>query len=116
MTPVEDQLPSRSPPNVGLTKKQLPWAAIAWFGILLIVAYFPILQHLVEQWYNDPDVGHGFFVPLGIRVHRLGPAREVDGPRMEAGMVGTRTDGLGLPASLSSEGSGRSCSCSEARS
>ena len=42
----------------------LPWVAIAWFGILLIVAYFPILKHLVEQWATDEDVGHGFFVPL----------------------------------------------------
>ncbi len=45
-------------------RKDLPWGAIAWFGILLIAAYFPILKHLVEQWWNDPDVGHGFFVPL----------------------------------------------------
>ncbi len=45
-------------------RKGLPWAAIAWFGILLIIAYFPILKHLVEQWATDPDVGHGFFVPL----------------------------------------------------
>ncbi|MGA3203260.1 MAG: exosortase/archaeosortase family protein [Bryobacteraceae bacterium] len=45
-------------------KKNLPWAAIAWFGILLIVAYYPILKHLVWQWSNDEDVGHGFFVPV----------------------------------------------------
>jgi exosortase len=63
MSPVEDQLPKQSPaPLAG--KKDLPWVAIAWFGILLIVAYFPILKHLVEQWANDPDVGHGFFVPV----------------------------------------------------
>ncbi len=45
-------------------KRELPWAAIAWFGILLVIAYYPILKHLVEQWWTDPDVGHGFFVPL----------------------------------------------------
>ncbi|HVO99611.1 MAG TPA: exosortase/archaeosortase family protein [Bryobacteraceae bacterium] len=44
--------------------KALPWAAIAWFGTLLILTYFPILKHLVEQWSYDDDVGHGFFVPL----------------------------------------------------
>lgn len=44
--------------------KDLPWAAIAWFGILLIITYFPILKHLVEQWSHDDDVGHGFFVPI----------------------------------------------------
>jgi exosortase len=64
MTPVKDQLPESKPAEASAEKKQLPWAAIAWFGILLIVAYLPILKHLVEQWYNDPDVGHGFFVPL----------------------------------------------------
>ena len=45
-------------------KRDLPWAAIAWFGLLLVVTYFPILKHLVEQWLTDEDVGHGFFVPL----------------------------------------------------
>jgi exosortase len=64
MSLVEHQLPpqkSAEPPD---EKKELPWAAIAWFGILLIVAYFPILRQLVQQWADDPDVGHGFFVPL----------------------------------------------------
>jgi len=64
MSPVEDQLPEPKSAEMPAVGKQLPWAAIAWFGILLIVAYFPILKHLVEQWYDDPDVGHGFFVPL----------------------------------------------------
>jgi exosortase len=45
-------------------KKSISWIAIAWFGALLIIAYYPILKHLVEQWSYDPDVGHGFFVPL----------------------------------------------------
>jgi exosortase len=64
MSLVEHQLPPSKPADAPAVKKELPWAAIAWFGILLIVAYFPILKHLVEQWYSDPDVGHGFFVPL----------------------------------------------------
>lgn len=53
-----------TPAEITASKRDLPWAAIGWFGILLIIAYFPILKHLVEQWWNDPDVGHGFFVPL----------------------------------------------------
>ena len=40
----------------------LNWPAIAWFTALLIVVYFPILEHLVMQWSTDEDVGHGFFV------------------------------------------------------
>src|SRR5271165_2235253 len=67
MSSGEDQLPeleSAVAPTENPADSRLPWAAIAWFGILLILAYLPILKHLVEQWWNDPDVGHGFFVPL----------------------------------------------------
>ena len=42
----------------------VPWMPIAWFGVLLVVAYFPVLRRLVLQWSTDEDVGHGFFVPL----------------------------------------------------
>lgn len=44
--------------------KQLPWTGIAWFGVLLIACYAPVLKRLLGQWNNDPDMGHGFFVPL----------------------------------------------------
>lgn len=50
-----------SPPA---TTRPLPWTAIAWFIALSIATYFPILRHLVWQWSNDEDVGHGFFVPV----------------------------------------------------
>ncbi len=44
-------------------RRSIPWVPLAWFSALLIVAYFPILRHLVEQWSTDEDVSHGFFVP-----------------------------------------------------
>ena len=65
MSTVEHPLPqSASTPSGELPKRSLPWAAIAWFSVLLIIAYFPILRHLVWQWSTDEDVGHGFFVPV----------------------------------------------------
>ncbi len=65
MSPVENPLPKSADMPTGQDgTKNLPWAAIAWFGILLIVAYYPILRHLVWQWSTDGDVGHGFFVPV----------------------------------------------------
>ena len=42
----------------------LPWKSVAWFGALLLLCYAPVLYYLVLQWYNDEDMGHGFFVPL----------------------------------------------------
>jgi exosortase len=54
MTPV-----LKAPPKNGL-----PWAGIAWFGLILVACYMPVLQRLIHQWNYDPDMGHGFFVPV----------------------------------------------------
>src|SRR5438477_5679155 len=45
-------------------KAQLPWVTIAWFGMLLIGCYAPVMGRLIHQWNHDPDMGHGLFVPL----------------------------------------------------
>jgi exosortase len=60
MATLADKLPEQAPVKV----RTISWAAIAWFGILLIAAYFPILVKLVNQWSTDDDVSHGFFVPI----------------------------------------------------
>jgi exosortase len=46
----------------------LPWVEICWFAALVIGCYAPILKHLAAQWNDDPDMGHGFFVPLVVAV------------------------------------------------
>jgi exosortase len=46
------------------SKNKLPWIGILWFGALLVACYAPVLRTLVRQWNYDPDMGHGFFVPL----------------------------------------------------
>jgi exosortase len=43
---------------------RLPWTKIAWFGVLLTASYAGVFAHLVRQWDHDPDMSHGFFVPL----------------------------------------------------
>lgn len=44
-------------------KLQWPWTNFAWLGLLLIACYAPVLKALVGAW-DDPDMGHGYFVPL----------------------------------------------------
>ncbi len=43
---------------------RIPWVPIGVVFGLLVLCYFPVLKHLVWQWENDADMGHGFFVPV----------------------------------------------------
>jgi len=46
-------------------EKRIPWTA--WIGVpaaLILVLYGPILWHLGESWWQDPNYGHGFLVPV----------------------------------------------------
>jgi exosortase len=54
MTPAVEQTP----------RVAVPWTRLAVFGALVLICYAPILRRLAIQWMSDPDVGHGFFVPL----------------------------------------------------
>ena len=60
MATIADKLREQIP----VKSRTISWPAVAWFGILLIAVYFPILRHLVVQWSTDDYVSHGFFVPL----------------------------------------------------
>jgi exosortase len=43
---------------------RIPWIPMGVVFALLVLCYFPVLKHLVWQWENDADMGHGFFVPV----------------------------------------------------
>jgi exosortase len=61
MASITENQPETRPP--GGEPAQLPWSAIIWTGLLLVICYAPVLLRLVRQWSQDEDMGHGFFVP-----------------------------------------------------
>lgn len=56
-----------TPATIGSPPRQTPvqfsWLTISWVAALLVICYAPVLRALLTQWYDDPDMGHGFFVP-----------------------------------------------------
>jgi exosortase len=40
------------------------WFAALSLGALVMIMYAPVLSSLARQWWNDPNYGHGFFVPV----------------------------------------------------
>jgi len=61
MTPPADPLSANAPPQA-VSRGRL--VLLGWFTALILIGYGPVLQRLVRQWMDDPDMGHGFFVPL----------------------------------------------------
>jgi exosortase len=62
------------------TSAAFSWATIAWVSILLAACYAPVLLALLRQWSDDPDMGHGFFVPViaaAIAWHKRGQIAEL---------------------------------------
>ncbi len=46
------------------TASTFSWGTIIWVSALLLIAYGSVLGRLVQVWYDDGDMGHGFFVPV----------------------------------------------------
>ncbi len=40
------------------------WFAVLSLSALVLIMYSSVLSSLARQWWNDPNYGHGFFVPL----------------------------------------------------
>lgn len=59
MTPTltGEQTAAQKPPSFS-------WPTIIWVAVLLGICYAPVLLALAQQWNQDPDMGHGFFVPV----------------------------------------------------
>jgi exosortase len=53
-----------SPQSVKTVAAPFSWFTVSWVAALLAICYAPVLSSLARQWYDDPDMGHGFFVPL----------------------------------------------------
>jgi exosortase len=40
------------------------WFAALSLSVLVVIMYAPVLTSLARQWWDDPNYGHGFLVPL----------------------------------------------------
>lgn len=61
MTPPANPSRANAPPRA---VRRDGLVLLVWFTALILIGYGPVLQRLVKQWMDDPDMGHGFFVPL----------------------------------------------------
>jgi exosortase len=41
-----------------------PWFAVLLLSTLVVIMYAPVLRSLARQWWDDPNYGHGIFVPV----------------------------------------------------
>lgn len=53
-----------SPLTPAKSRVPFSWMTVGWVAALLAACYAPLLLSLVRVWYEDPDMGHGFFVPV----------------------------------------------------
>ena len=44
--------------------RSVEWPKVILFTVLLVAAFFPVMKGMVNQWWTDDDMGHGFFVPV----------------------------------------------------
>jgi len=52
------------PPQLPTGETGLNWLATAWFGLLIVVLFAPVLRDMFKEYIADESMGHGFFVPI----------------------------------------------------
>ena len=60
---IDNQAPLAQPPGGGAA---LNWAALAWFGALIVLLFAPVLRDMFKEYAKDESMGHGFFVPVVV--------------------------------------------------
>ena len=63
-SPINASAQSIPEPHPPVPVRGIPWNALFWFGLLLTLNYAGVLAYLAENWIQDEDMGHGFFVPV----------------------------------------------------
>lgn len=53
-----------APPAAPPSQKSLPWASIAFFGVLLIGLFAETVYDMAGEWFTTEEMGHGLFAPL----------------------------------------------------
>ena len=52
-------------PDSGIVaQSRVPYEAFLWYGALLTLSFWSVVNAMVYQWQNDDDMSHGMFVPL----------------------------------------------------
>lgn len=52
------------PPPTHVEARAVNWAAAAWFGLLIVLLFAPVIRDMFKEYAKDESMGHGFFVPI----------------------------------------------------
>jgi exosortase len=62
-TPPQSASPQNPVPPSPAALSWTQWGPLVWVSAAMLASFYPMLERLVNQWMNDDDMGHGFFVP-----------------------------------------------------
>lgn len=76
------------PVALAMPAPPIPWTKVAWIIGLLVMAYLPILIRMADQWSNDDDMSHGFFVPAVVAYITYQRREELLATEMKPSLLG----------------------------